>query len=315
MQGAIRKVIMGIKFVTLAIVAAVSLACWSMESNRTSAASNEPSATYASSTVPTPTPRKTLTNDIPSLPSSPKGGYMSNLPADFEKPTDSSGELILREYGAYFLARGGATPPKKVVFKDEADVQAFQSSVNITRETVGRASIQLQSAAMDALLRAVADARAAGVSITPRGSGPSLRSYGETVANWKGKVSAGFKRWVPSRVSAAEAKRISALTPYEQVPEILNLESRGIFFSLAFDKSIIYSVAPPGTSQHCSGLALDVTEYGNARVRAILAKHGWFQTISSDLPHFTYMGVQESELPGLGLKKVGSGQVFWIPDI
>jgi len=306
---------MGILFVTLASVAAVSLACWSMESNRSSEASNGSSANYATSTVPTPTPKKTLTNDIPSFPASPKGGYMNNLPADFEKPTDSSGELILREYGAYFLARGGATPPKKVVFKDEADVQAFQSSVTIVRQTVGGASIQLQSVAMDALQRAVADAKAVGVSITPRGSGPSLRSYGETVTNWKGKVSAGFKRWVPSRVSAADAKRISAMTPYEQVPEILNLESKGIFFSLAFDKSIIYSVAPPGTSQHCSGLALDVTEYGNAKVRAILAKHGWFQTISSDLPHFTYMGVQESKLASLGLKKVGSGQVFWVPDI
>ncbi len=240
---------------------------------------------------------------------------MSNLPSDFEKPTDSSGELILREYGAYFLARGGAVPPKKVVFKDEADVQTFQSSVEIDQQSVGGASIRLQSAAMNALQKAVAEAKASGVSITPRGSGPSLRSYSETVTNWKGKVSAGFKRWVPSRVSAAEAKRISALTPYEQVPEILSLESKGIYFSLAFDKSIIYSVAPPGTSQHCSGLALDVTEYGNARVRAILAKHGWFQTISSDLPHFTYMGMQESELPGLGLKKVGSGQVFWVPDI
>ncbi|MBL8182611.1 MAG: hypothetical protein JNL64_13490 [Blastocatellia bacterium] len=312
MRVAIQKAIMGIKFVTLATVAAVSIACWSMESNRSSAASNEPATNYAPSTVPTPTPKKVLTNDMPTV---PKGGFMSQLPTDFQKPTDSSGELILREYGAYFLARGGAVPPKKVVFKDEADVQAFQSSVEMTRQTVGGKSIELQVAAMSALLKAVADARSAGVSITPRGSGPSLRSYGETVTNWKGKVSAGFKRWVPSRVSAADAKRISALTPYEQVPEILNLESKGIYFSLAFDKSIIYSVAPPGTSQHCSGLALDVTEYGNARVRAILAKHGWFQTISSDLPHFTYMGVQESELPSLGLKKVGSGQVFWVPDI
>lgn len=312
MRVAIRKVIMGIKFVTLATVAAVTVACWSMESNRTAVVSATPAANYTSKTEPTPTPKKVLTNDIPTM---PKAGYMSNLPADFEKPTDSSGELILREYGAYFLARGGAVPPKKVVFRDEADVRSFQSSVEMTRQTVGGKSIDLQVAAMSALLKAVSDARAAGVSITPRGSGPSLRSYSETVANWKGKVSAGFKRWVPSRVSAAEAKRIAALTPYEQVPEILNLESKGIYFSLAFDKSIIYSVAPPGTSQHCSGLALDVTEYGNARVRAILAKHGWFQTISSDLPHFTYMGVEESELPSLGLKKVGSGQVFWVPDI
>lgn len=310
MLVAIRSIVMAIKFVILASVVAVTIACWSMTSNRSDAATT-PNGDVTS-TVPTPTPKKVLTNDVPRF---PKGGFMSQLPSDFQRPTDSSGELILREYGAYFLARGGAVPPKKVVFKDEADVQAFQSSVEITQQTVGGATIRLQAPAMNALNRAVAEAKASGVSITPRGSGPSLRSYAETVSNWKGKVSAGFKRWVPSRVSAAEAKRISALTPYEQVPEILAFEQKGIYFSLAFDKSIIYSVAPPGTSQHCSGLALDVTEFGNARVRAILAKHGWFQTISSDLPHFTFMGVQESELPSLGLKKVGNGQVFWVPDI
>jgi len=75
-------------------------------------------------------------------------------------------------------------------------------------------------------------------------------------------------------------------------------------------------VAPPGTSQHLSMLALDVKEFENAKVREILAAHGWFQTVASDLPHFTYIGAKESELPGLGLKKTTSGgRTFWVPDI
>ena len=89
-----------------------------------------------------------------------------------------------------------------------------------------------------------------------------------------------------------------------------------IFFAKSLDKSIIYSVAPPGSSQHIAMLAYDVKEFDNERVRSILAEHGWFQTVTSDLPHFTYIGVKEAELPGLGLKKVRSNdRDFWVPDL
>lgn len=81
-------------------------------------------------------------------------------------------------------------------------------------------------------------------------------------------------------------------------------------------KSILYSVAPPGGSQHLSLLALDVKEHDNATVRAILAQYGWFQTVISDLPHFTYLGVEEQELSSLGLKVVAlEGKYFWVPEI
>jgi hypothetical protein len=106
------------------------------------------------------------------------------------------------------------------------------------------------------------------------------------------------------------------LSPFEQVPEIFKLEAKGIFFSKDLSKSIIYSVAPPGTSQHLSMLALDIKEHNNSEVREILAKHGWFQTVISDLPHFTYLGIPENELESYGLKKVvDDGRVFWIPDL
>jgi hypothetical protein len=100
------------------------------------------------------------------------------------------------------------------------------------------------------------------------------------------------------------------------VPEILELEERGIYFAKDLSKSIIYSVAPPGTSQHLSMLAIDIAEFENPRVREIMAKNGWFQTVVSDLPHFTYLGTDENDLPDLGLKTVVSGdRRFWIPDI
>jgi hypothetical protein len=63
-------------------------------------------------------------------------------------------------------------------------------------------------------------------------------------------------------------------------------------------------------------LAFDVNEFLNPRVRDVLAQNGWFQTVLSDLPHFTFLGLAEGELPGRGLKRVEfDSQTFWIPDV
>jgi hypothetical protein len=63
-------------------------------------------------------------------------------------------------------------------------------------------------------------------------------------------------------------------------------------------------------------LALDVSQFSNNRVRRILARHGWFQTVKSDMPHFTYLGLEEKDLPSRGLRSVRFGeQLFWIPNI
>jgi hypothetical protein len=117
-------------------------------------------------------------------------------------------------------------------------------------------------------------------------------------------------------MTGEDAARIRSLTPYGQVSEVLRLEKRGMYFAKDLSKSIIYSVAPPGTSQHLSMLAFDVAEHENSRVRAVLNIHGWFQTVVSDLPHFTYLGVSEAHLLQLGLKKkLSGGRVFWVPDL
>jgi hypothetical protein len=63
-------------------------------------------------------------------------------------------------------------------------------------------------------------------------------------------------------------------------------------------------------------LAFDVNEFENPRVREIMAKHGWFQTVLSDLPHFTFLGLKEKDLPKHGLRSLEiNGQVFWIPNV
>lgn len=243
--------------------------------------------------------------------------FFKNLPKGFSKPTNDAERLLLKEYGAVYVARGGTTPPSKIVFKDEADVTAFQSTVTKSSETVAGISIDLQAPAMAALKEARAEAQKSGLTIGPRGADSARRGYQHTVELWASRVNPGFVHWVGlGKVTQAEANRIKAMSPFEQVPEILKLEQSNIFFAKDLSKSIIYSVAPPGTSQHLSMLALDVKEFENAAVREILARHGWYQTVTSDLPHFTYLGVTEKELPGLGLKKLeNSGRMFWVPDI
>ena len=307
------------RYLGLALVGILSAGCFSMSSkaNSSSASPESERVTTATSASPTPKASKSPAANTNMSEKTPDKPFYKSLPADFSQPTDDAGRLLLREYGSFFVASGGAIAPKKVVFKDESDVSSFQATLQRSSEMIGGNKVELQTPAMTALKAAIAEAKSSGLTIGPRGADSSRRGYDETVKLWASRVNPGFDYWVgKGRVTAEEAKRIKALTPFEQVPEILKLEQQGIFFAKDLSKSIIYSVAPPGTSQHLSMLALDVKEFENPRVRAILANHGWYQTVSSDLPHFTYLGVPESDLPGLGLKKLTSGdRTFWVPDI
>lgn len=245
------------------------------------------------------------------------GVYQTSLPKGFEPPTEDVGRRLLKEYGAVFVARGGAVAPKTVIFKNEQEVSAFQNSLEKSSEQIGAHNLELQTAAMNALKKSIAEAKQNNLTITARGADSAKRTYTETVELWASRVSPGLVHWVSKgKLTQTEADRIKSLSPFEQVSEIFKLETQGMFFAKDLSKSIIYSVAPPGTSQHLSMLALDVSENDNARVREILAKHGWYQTVQTDLPHFTYLGVTENELSKLGLKKVVSGgRAFWLPNI
>ncbi len=93
-----------------------------------------------------------------------KGGFTANLPEGFVLPTDDVGRKLFKDYGSVFVAKGGVTPPNTVVFKDEADVSKFQSGAASSRETISGVSIELQTAAMQALKDAVAEAKQGGAS-------------------------------------------------------------------------------------------------------------------------------------------------------
>lgn len=243
--------------------------------------------------------------------------FFSNLPEDFSRPASAVEQTLLREYGAVFVARAGAVPPPAIVFKDNEEVSSFQASVKISAANIGGFDLELQDAAMGRLERTIKEAEANGLTITPRSRDSARRSYEDTVGLWASRVDPALIHWTgQGRLERTEADRIRKLTPFEQVPEVFALEERGMYCSKDLSKSIIYSVAPPGTSQHLAMLAFDVSEFENADVREILADNYWYQTVVSDLPHFTFLGVAEDELPGLGLKKVIDGaRRFWLPDI
>lgn len=225
---------------------------------------------------------------------------------------------VFKEYGAMFVASSAMTLPTRCVFSNDADVSRFQAIANPVTRTVGGVSITLQEPAMTALLAAVEEASRSKLRISPRGgSTGAKRSYKDTVDFWNSRFLPGLSYWTKRRrLTAGEAAEVRRMPINDQVRQVLEWEDRGIFFSKDLRKSILYSVAAPGASQHIFMLALDVEQFANARVRQILAKHGWFQTVKSDAPHFTYLGVSEDELPSLGLKaEIVAGQKYWIPDL
>ncbi len=232
--------------------------------------------------------------------------------------SDAVARRILEDYGAMFVASRSVLPPPTCIFKSEDEVAEFQSNAGFSAAGIEGATIELQPVAMKALLEAREEAKSARLDITPRGGTEAARrNYEDTRRLWDTRFLPALKHWQErGRLSAEEAARLRALPLDRQVGEVLELEKSGIYFSKDLSKSILYSIAAPGTSQHIAMLALDVSEFADARVRRILARHGWFQTVKSDLPHFTYLGVSEEDLSSLGLRPVMSGeQVFWIPNV
>ncbi|HLL76690.1 MAG TPA: hypothetical protein VK421_15660 [Pyrinomonadaceae bacterium] len=233
-------------------------------------------------------------------------------------PADPCARRLLSEYGAMFVASDAVAVPPVCVFRDEGEVSRFQQQAGMRAADFGGVTIELQPAALDALLAARKDARRAGLDITPRdGAEAARRDFADTVRLWESRVRPALAYWLDAgRVSAEEAAHLRSLALKDQLARVLELESCGCYFSKDFSKSILQSVAAPGASQHLALLAFDIVEFTDASVRSILAGRGWFQTVRNDLPHFTYLGVSEDELPGLGLRRVAHGeQLFWVPDL
>jgi hypothetical protein len=233
-------------------------------------------------------------------------------------PTDPVGRRILEEYGAVFLATKKVLPPPRCVFTNEDQVTKFQEEAGWEQERIGFDYIELQPEALKHLRKAREEAQKEGLDITPRdGAEAARRNYEDSVRLWNSRFIPALDYWLSKgRLTESKVTELKGLPLAQQIAEVLELESGGIYFSKDLSKSILYSIAAPGTSQHIHMLAFDVNEFENPRVREILAKHGWFQTVLSDLPHFTFLGLKEKDLPKHGLRSVEvNGQTFWIPNV
>ena len=233
-------------------------------------------------------------------------------------PSDSVARRVLEDYGAMFLANQKVTPPPVCIFTSEAEVAKFQEEADYVTETIAGADVELQPEAMKALLKAREEAQKEGLDITARdGAEAARRTYQDSLQLWDTRFLPALDYWLAQgRLTEAQVARLKGLPLHNQIAEVLELEKSGVYFSKDLSKSILYSIAAPGTSQHIAMLAFDVNEFDNPRVREILAKHGWFQTVLSDLPHFTFLGLKEKDLPKNGLKNVEvDGQTFWIPNV
>ena len=225
---------------------------------------------------------------------------------------------ILEEYGAIFVADKKVKPPPVCVFTNEEQVTKWQDEAGYQAEFIAYDEVELQPEALKQLLKAREEARKEGLDITPRdGAEAARRNYEDSVRLWNSRFEPALEYWMSQgRLTAEQVNRLRGLPLLQQVAEVLELEKDGIYFSKDLSKSILYSIAAPGASQHIAMLAFDVNEFENPRVREILSKHGWFQTVLSDLPHFTFLGLKEKDLPKHGLRSVEvNGQVFWIPNV
>ena len=231
---------------------------------------------------------------------------------------DPVARRVLEDYGAMFIADKKVKPPPLCVFTNEDQVTKYQEDAGYSTEMMAFDQVELQPQAMKALLKARDEAQKEGLDITPRdGAEAARRNYDDSLRLWNTRFQPALDYWLgEQKLTAEQVERLRGLPIHEQVANVLELEKGGIYFSKDLSKSILYSIAAPGTSQHIAMLAFDVNEFENPRVREILAKHGWFQTVLSDLPHFTFLGLKEKDLPKRGLKNVEvNGQVFWIPNV
>ena len=233
-------------------------------------------------------------------------------------PSDPVSRRILEEYGAIFVADKKVTPPPVCIFTNEEQVTKFQDEAGFEAEVIGYDEVELQPEALRKLNKAREEAQKEGLDITPRdGAEAARRNYEDSVRLWNSRFEPALDYWQSQgRLTAEQVAHLRSLPLSRQIAEVLELEKSGIYFSKDLSKSILYSIAAPGTSQHIAMLAFDVNEFENPRVREIMAKHGWFQTVLSDLPHFTFLGLKEKDLPKHGLRSVEiNGQMFWIPNV
>ncbi|MEH1800409.1 MAG: D-alanyl-D-alanine carboxypeptidase family protein [Nostoc sp.] len=183
---------------------------------------------------------------------------------------------LLRTYGAVFVNPDvGIKLPQKDIFANEQETQEFQATLTMGHVD-GTNDCYLQKSAADALNKARIQQQ---ISLkSGYGSGDCTRTFNTNLKFWHKYAN----NEVLAKVQQGKETKILGL------------------------------VAPPGTSQHLWGLAIDL-RVSNQKQRKALNQNGWFQTVQNDVPHWTYIGLTEENLPLFGFKKQAiRGITYWI---
>jgi hypothetical protein len=194
-------------------------------------------------------------------------------------PVPSEGRfeyILLRQYGAPFINSSNQFKlPPKVIFANAQETKLFQNTLDQGKVNNGSGCF-LQKSAADALNAANRKVRIPLKS--GNGGGDCTRTYQTTLKFWRKYAN----DQTLERVRQGKETRILSI------------------------------VAPPGSSQHLWGLAIDLGVSKQSQ-RLALNENGWFQTVENDTPHWTYLGVPEANLAELGLrKKVVKGVTYWL---
>ncbi|WP_341531113.1 M15 family metallopeptidase [Nostoc sp. UHCC 0302] len=183
--------------------------------------------------------------------------------------------ILLRTYGAVFVNPDTEIKlPAKDIFANEQETQEFQATLTMSHVD-GTNDCYLQKAAAEALNKARSLQKIPLKS--GYGTGDCTRTFATNLRFWQKYAN----NQILARVQQGKETKILGL------------------------------VAPPGTSQHLWGLAIDL-RVTNQQQRQVLNQHGWFQTVENDIPHWTYVGLTEENLHLYGLKnQVVRGITYW----
>ena len=185
---------------------------------------------------------------------------------------------LLRSYGTVFINQeSGIKLPEKVILDDEIETQSFQDKISIELVN-GTEECYLQKPAAAALNKA---RDLENIPLKSGYAGDCLRNFATSLRFWNKYAN----RETLTQVKAGKETKILGL------------------------------VAPPGTSQHLWGLAIDLQILTPSQ-KQTLNENGWFQTVVNDLPHWTYLGWREEDLPKFGLQqKIIQGIKYWTTPI
>jgi LAS superfamily LD-carboxypeptidase LdcB len=186
--------------------------------------------------------------------------------------------ILLRAYGAVFLNQEPEIKlPQKVILATEQEAQEFQATLTMA-QVDGTKDCYLQKSAADALNKARI---LQNIPLKSGYAGDCTRDFLTNLHFWQ--------KYANNQV-------------LEQVQQ-------------GKETKILGTVAPPGTSQHLWGLAIDLRVSSPAQ-RQALNQNGWFQTVEHDVPHWTYIGWTEENLSKFGLKnQVVGGITYWLTPI